>query len=461
MSESLPTIRDQINARRDQKNRFQLDEAAQIISAICQAIQPFFDRGERLFVHPSAFVLSSNGRVEVNEQALADGRDRACTPPELPPDEPGDARAAVYSIGAILYEMLTGESVGPQMLRPKELNPSLPDAIESLLGRALDPTSQRPSDLKALAHAIEQLATVQQPSSPLEEELAVDVRFSLLPIPAVPPPSSSPAQNPTAHLAELKARLESDPRPRYTVNKDKMDHGPFSAVELLLQIANGAFGSDDLVHDSILQETRPIREWSDFSPFAYQTTLRKEIAEEAKEIARVEKAEKKAGKTKYAAGGGVLLLLIVLAGVWFVQNRATRHADISVQDDPSLTGIDISGGIAGEKRKTERGGGFGGLSYEAAMASSRQEIDFSKKSAPDLTNEQLAAPMKNVSFIAGCGAPSSMRVQVRIAIQKGRAIGVTVKTEPTNATVAACIDRSVRGLSWPSHPKMDSLSTTY
>ena len=37
----------------------------------------------------------------------------------------------------------------------------------------------------------------------------------------------------TQRLADLKASLESDPRPRYVVIKDGMDHGPFSAVELL------------------------------------------------------------------------------------------------------------------------------------------------------------------------------------------------------------------------------------
>ena len=83
------------------------------------------------------------------------------------------------------------------------------------------------------------------------------------------------------------------------------------------------------------------------------------------------------------------------------------------------------------------------------------------KGGPDLTDGQLAAPMKNASFISGCGAPESMKVTVRVAVKNGRAAGVSVFTNPSNSGVAACVDRHVRGLSWPANPKMDSFTTTY
>jgi len=61
----------------------------------------------------------------------------------------------------------------------------------------------------------------------------------------------------------------------------------------------------------------------------------------------------------------------------------------------------------------------------------------------------------NASFIGGCGAPENMKVTVKAAIKNGRAVGVSVYTTPPAASVASCIDRHVRGLSWPSNPKMD------
>ena len=84
-----------------------------------------------------------------------------------------------------------------------------------------------------------------------------------------------------------------------------------------------------------------------------------------------------------------------------------------------------------------------------------------KSGEPDLTNAQLEGPMKNAKFISGCGAPSDMQVTVKVAIKNGRAVGVSVYTNPPDGRVSSCIDHTVRGLSWPSNSKMDSLTTTY
>jgi hypothetical protein len=81
--------------------------------------------------------------------------------------------------------------------------------------------------------------------------------------------------------------------------------------------------------------------------------------------------------------------------------------------------------------------------------------------APDLTNAQLAAPLMHASFITGCGAPDDMKVTVRVAVRMGQAVGVTVTTNPPSGGVAACVDRSVRGLRWPVSPKTDFVTTSY
>lgn len=83
------------------------------------------------------------------------------------------------------------------------------------------------------------------------------------------------------------------------------------------------------------------------------------------------------------------------------------------------------------------------------------------KGGPDLTDAQLGAPMRNASFISGCGAPDSMKVTVRVAVQNGRAVGVSVYPNPPNAAVAQCVDRHVRALGWPPNAKMDFFTTTY
>lgn len=103
------------------------------------------------------------------------------------------------------------------------------------------------------------------------------------------------------------------------------------------------------------------------------------------------------------------------------------------------------------------------LSYEAAIAANPQQVDMGAHSTtPDLTDDQLAAPMTIVaSALPKCGTPDDMKVTVKVAIKLGKAIGVSVTTEPANPGVVSCVDRMVRKLQWPSSSKLDSFITRY
>jgi hypothetical protein len=80
---------------------------------------------------------------------------------------------------------------------------------------------------------------------------------------------------------------------------------------------------------------------------------------------------------------------------------------------------------------------------------------------PELTNAQLSAPLLNPSLITRCGVPDTMGVKIQVAVKMGRAIGVTVTTNPPNHVIAACVDRAVRRLQWPVSTKTDFVTTTY
>ncbi len=45
-----------------------------------------------------------------------------------------------------------------------------------------------------------------------------------------------------------------------------MDHGPFSSVELLQQIASGSFTGDHVLRDTFSGEERFIQDWEEFAP---------------------------------------------------------------------------------------------------------------------------------------------------------------------------------------------------
>jgi hypothetical protein len=503
------TLRALLEARRSEGRRFALEEAVATLVPLCLDLQERHGRAERLYLHPACVAPGPDGQARLAAKFAvlpANPRDRACLAPELQSTlGPGDAKASVFALGAILYEMLTGHSVGPGMPRPREIDPSIPVDVEVLLEKALvaDP-AHRPDDIGALASALYHASPGRSMHPPEVDprnldhtgEYDVDVRLSLLapeemaPLPHVPPapavprigldPFGAPIAAPVARpagpnlnerLAALKAHLESDPRPRYVVNKDKMDHGPFSAVELLQQIATNSFTSDQLLRDELSGQTHPIKDWEQFAPFAEQSALKREIVAEQKEVQRVVRAEKKGAFAKSTLAIAVVVALVAGAAIWFVTVRGSRKDDVELADDPNALDLSLDGGVRGSARHAgHRGGGGGGggggfssgMSYEAALATNNQQINMGQAaSGPDLTDSQLGGPMRNASFLNSCGAPESMKVTVRIAIRMGRAVGVSVYTNPANQGVAACVDRAVRGLAWPVNGKMDSFTTTY
>jgi len=102
------------------------------------------------------------------------------------------------------------------------------------------------------------------------------------------------------------------------------------------------------------------------------------------------------------------------------------------------------------------GGTSVGKSCEAAAAEYRDEIVVGKDRGPaDLTAADYAAVLNRGSWFAHCGLPDRATLDVCVAVQNGRARGVTVRTSPRDGAVERCIARAAAGLSFPSHPRLD------
>jgi hypothetical protein len=509
------SLRAEMEARRAAGRAFTVREASSLLVPVCTQIASLHEAGQRFFVHPSAIRWSSAGAADFASgqahHAPENPRDRACLAREERRGTEGDERSSVFAIGAILYELLTNHSVGPAMRRPSELVPGLPPAVEVLLGKALvaDPT-HRPHDLRALAQALHNLApTASAPPPAADEshldgdgEFEVDVSLSMLP----PPPTAggvpsslrlaavkidgpyavaireaqAPASSadPTRRLADLKAALESDPRPRYVVIKDGMDHGPFSAVELLQAVASATFLAHHALRDTLGGEERQIKDWEQFAPFAEQAQLNRDIAHEKKSFEAVVAAESKTTRTKAVVASTVVGVLVVAIGGSFAYRGYQKHqaeleaqgqrADQVVSDGslaPSSSGKPGARPGGGGGPRPAGGGNYpilsGSMSCEAAQARYVEEYKMGNDSPPDLTAGAYGAVLNKGGYLNSCGVPSNMEVNICAAVQNGRAVGVTVTTSPSNPGIASCVAGQVRSLPFPSHPRLDVARTTF
>lgn len=514
-SPPLGNLREELNNRRQARALFSLNDTVRLVVPLCTELAELHDAGAKLFVYPAA--------INYGAEALSLDTSAATVPPTIPRDVQcvapevrgrdtgGDTRASVFSVGAILYEMLTGAKVGPGMRRPTELQPSLPPSFEVLLGKALvgDP-EHRPGDLGALAQALHGLAPRYSiPPPPADEsaldgddDFEVDISLSLIPPapagggariigmdddqedeeerepPPPPPPSiadlsfSEGGEGMLERLAKLKEALEADPRPRYVVIKDGIDHGPFSAVELLQQIASCSFEGEHPLRDALTGEERLIDEWDQFKHFAHQARLNKEHDERRKALdVVVEKERASLGYKAFIAGGVLILALAAVAGWWY-RARITRDDSVAVSGDQAQS-VDIDGGLAGDKKGGGRfrGGGVspgghpilpGGMSCEAAQARYVEEYKIGGGNGkPDLTAGHYAAVLNRGTYLNSCGVPPSMAVSICAAVQNGRAVGVTVTTKPRNGGIASCVAGQIRGMSFPAHPRLDVARTHF
>jgi class 3 adenylate cyclase/tetratricopeptide (TPR) repeat protein len=178
--------------------RLELDRALAIAGDVCRALEHAHGCG---IVHrdlkPANIWLGEDGRARLGDfgLALTQGGDSrageegglvgtvAYLPPEQALGRPAGARSDLYSLGALLYEMLTGQPPFPgddavaiisqhlsaAPVRPSKLRPDLPPALDELVLALL---AKRPEDRPATAAEVrrELLAVAAAPAPAAEPE---------------------------------------------------------------------------------------------------------------------------------------------------------------------------------------------------------------------------------------------------------------------------------------------------
>jgi class 3 adenylate cyclase len=184
--------------REAEGHRLPTDQAVRIANQIRQALEYAHDRG---VIHrdlkPGNIWLTEDGTAKLGDFGLAVALDRsrvtmagmmlgtvAYMPPEQALGRQADGRSDLYSLGCVLYEMLTGrppflgddtvaiisQHINTAPVAPSWHNPEVPRALEALIMRLLakDP-AERPQNAAAIPEA---LNAVMQSASAVAERMS-------------------------------------------------------------------------------------------------------------------------------------------------------------------------------------------------------------------------------------------------------------------------------------------------
>ena len=166
--------------------QLEIERAVAIAIDVCRALEHAHSRG---IVHrdlkPANVWLGDDGTARLGDFGLAttDRRSRAAVegmlvgtvaylPPEQALGRSSDARSDLYSLGAMLYEMLTGQPPFPGRRRGRDHRP----APQRAAGRALAPRPEVPAALDRVVLELLAKAPDERPASAAEARRALERR---------------------------------------------------------------------------------------------------------------------------------------------------------------------------------------------------------------------------------------------------------------------------------------------
>jgi serine/threonine protein kinase len=464
-----------------------------VVAHLCSALSYAHEKGPHGTLRPSIIWITRGGRVKVRDfgvgqvllgsagPAAFTDADHACLAPEVKRGESATTRSDVFGIGAILYELLTMRSPASDFVAPSHVRDDIPPEMDGILFECLAPDpADRFDSPEAVRNAL--LPFVTQANSlppPADAGMSIDIDLgSVLPPPDLdipglissPQPPLAPPSPPKRGLMSLIDDLSADTKQRWMVARDKMDHGPFNARELIERLNVGGFTGEDLTFNIDNGERKPLREWSEFREFILQREHQDTAEAEQAASLNAHRSEKRSSALKWLVAVSLIgIALFSVGGFLLSRSSDIREAASTELDDLFKLGK-ITTGEAGllpdrpvrtrrrgsKAAPVTRSGGF--ASYDEAMNQAVEIGDASQGGGEGrLTGGQVASVMnRNLNrFYGTCvvpevkrgGKPGNVKVDLAIA-GNGSIMGATV--HGGSASFQGCMGQQIKNVRFPT-----------
>jgi eukaryotic-like serine/threonine-protein kinase len=326
------SLREMLDKKRASGRAFSLKGAYNVVAHLCNAL--VYAHGATLHgaLTPDSVMVNSAGRVKLTDFGLArtlkpfdnfraqvaGGTMAALAPEMMSSPETADARVDLYSVGVILFELLTGRTPADSFERPSVAAPGVPVAVDPVVERCLRPVpDERYADAQALKEGLQQalaadlagpnaqaaaaiamppgqkaatatsaapkqpMPVIHTPTPPPRPAMSSAPKPPPLrpqppvvpaaPVSSAPPPSLAPPMGPPRPSLQQAAVPKSfnvdaalapvdDETERWLIQKDKLDFGPFNMRDVRSQIEGGKILGDHVIIDTENGERRKVKD---------------------------------------------------------------------------------------------------------------------------------------------------------------------------------------------------------
>jgi serine/threonine-protein kinase len=383
------TLREMIEKKKAAGRTFSIKGTYNVVAHLCNAL--IYAHGATVHggLTPDSILVNSAGRVKVVDFGLArtlrpidhfsaqvGAGGLAAMPPEMAssPDA-ADARADLYSVGVILFELLCGRPPSESFERPSQAVPGVPPAIDQVVATCLQPNpQQRYADAQTLKEALHAAlaadlngadantarplagppkasATPSRPPGAPMSDISRGSSFPPVmtptptpnpanrpptpppissapkPSPSTPPPGPGPGSQkglpavPKSFNVDAALSSTDDSTERWLIQKDKLDFGPFNMADVRSQVEGGKILGEHTIIDTETGERRKVKDHPQLREMVMQAETR--MAEHHRQQMEDQEKRSHRGKITSLLAIAVLAVVGIGVGIFFYSKKAT------------------------------------------------------------------------------------------------------------------------------------------
>jgi eukaryotic-like serine/threonine-protein kinase len=456
------TLRQIVDSRRAQNQVVGLAHAHVLLGHAANGLEASYPQLCHGGVNPRALRLSTSGRVKVADLGLTravpalarlDIPEGQSTSPYLAPEVAAGAAPSpasdVFSLTAVLYELVTGHAPGTPPWPASQVNSELPKGIDKLIDRGLAALPEtrfaRPSLLVA------EIGNLLSGSAATPDKALTTPRLTL-----------------GKSFSVSDAVRISEEYERWLVQKDSLDFGPFSLAQVMAQMEKGVFNGEHFIVDADSGDRQKIKDHPQLAEFTRVVERKLEAQRRTRAEQAHEHTERRKGRWFVAIIG--LALLAVGAGMWFyLKNRKAAEVDllasrVSEADvDKFLNGVKVE--FAQPKHvggRARRGVGGGVAGRPEDFANNMDLGDVTKEGGDAILDESIVDRVMRANYrkIVPCAMQGGIRtVELDFVVQPtGRVSRVQVNGQGKGA-MPMCVLNQMQSFGFPAYKGKNTIAS--